>query len=677
MLGAEEPPEPGPPRPTRGQRVRRALLGAPRDLQDPHLFRHISLIAFLAWVGLGADGLSSSSYGPQEAFKNLGEHGYLAVFLAGLMALTVFVIAAAYSRVIEHFPFGGGGYVVASRLLGPRFGVVSGCALLVDYVLTIATSIGAGGDAVFSIIPNGGHWAELHLLGLPLKLHVELLAVLVLVVLNLRGIKESVTVLMPVFLAFVATHAVLIAAGIGAHLGRVHEVAASVQQGLSHDLSTTGKMGIALVLLRAYSLGGGTYTGIEAVSNGLSIMREPRVATGKRTMLYMSVSLAITASGIILCYLLLDIRYLDPNHTMNALLAEKIAAGWPLGGVFVFVTVLSEALLLFVAAQAGFIDGPRVMANLAHDSWFPHRFGALSDRLTMQNGVLLMGGASLLMLLYTRGATDALVVMYSINVFLTFSLTMAGMSRFWLRPDTRRKHAEWKREIWIQLVGGLMCVTILVITLAEKFTEGGWITVVATGAVVAVCMSIKRHYAGVNERLKRLDAILQALPANAPAKAVNVDPKKTTAVLLVGGYSGLGIHALLTIVKAFPRHFHNVLFMSVGVIDSATFQGVEEVDRLHEQTEGALRKYVDLARRLGLPSDYRMSMGTEAVGGCVALAQQVAKEYERAIFFAGKLIFERERWFDRLLHNETAFAIQRRLQFAGLMMVVLPVRVLE
>jgi hypothetical protein len=333
--------------------------------------------------------------------------------------------------------------------------------------------------------------------------------------------------------------------------------------------------------------------------------------------------------------------------------------------------------LLFVAAQAGFIDGPRVMANLAHDSWFPHRFGALSDRLTMQNGVLLMGGASLFMLLYTRGATDALVVMYSINVFLTFSLTMAGMSRFWLRNETREKHPEWKRQIWIQLVGCAMCVTILLITVSEKFVEGGWVTVVATSAVVALCLSIKRHYAGVFARLKRLDAILGALPTSQPAKPLHLDAKKATAVLMVGGYSGLGIHALLTILKTFPRHFHNVLFMSVGVIDSATFQGVEEVDRMRDETEDALRRYVELAQRLGMPSDYRMSMGTEAVGGCVALAQQVAKEYERAVFFAGKLIFERERWFDRLLHNETAFAIQRRLQFAGLTMVVLPVRVLE
>src|SRR3954471_12919347 len=360
------------PPPTSGQRLKRLLLGGPKDLEDPHLFRHISLVAFLAWVGLGADGLSSSAYGPEEAFKNLGEHTYLAVFLAGATAFTVLIIAAAYSRVIEHFPFGGGGYVVASRLLGPRAGVVSGCALIVDYVLTISISIAAGGDAVFSVLPDGARWAELIIAGLPLKLHIELAGVAILVVLNLRGVKESVRALVPIFLVFLVTHAIVIGAGIALNLGRTREVAHEVSTGLSQGVGALGIGGMLLLFLRAYSLGGGTYTGIEAVSNGLQIMREPRVQTGKRTMAYMAVSLSVTAGGIILCYLLTNVRYVDANHTMNSLLAAKVADELHLGGIgggFVFVTLLSEALLLFVAAQAGFIDGPRVIANMAHDSW--------------------------------------------------------------------------------------------------------------------------------------------------------------------------------------------------------------------------------------------------------------------------------------------------------------------
>src|SRR4051812_32356334 len=663
----ESPVEPSqPPRPS--QRLKRFLLGKPRDLGDPELFRHISLVAFLAWVGLGADGLSSSAYGPQEAFKNLGDHTWLAVFLALATAFTVMIISAAYSRVIEHFPFGGGGYVVATRLLGARLGVVSGCALLVDYVLTISVSIAAGGDALFSVVPNGDHWANLVVFGLPFKLVVELATFLLLVLLNLRGVKESVTFLMPIFLVFLVTHAIVIGVGIGGHLGRVGEVAHHVSTGLKDGLSTMGFGGLALIFLRAYSLGGGTYTGIEAVSNGLQIMREPRVQTGKRTMLYMALSLAITASGIILCYLLMDVHYLDENHTMNSLLAERVAGHWPLGKAFVFIALLSEALLLFVAAQAGFIDGPRVMANMAHDSWFPHRFSSLSERLTMQNGVLLMGGAGFLTLLYTRGATDALVVMYSINVFLTFSLTEAGMIRYWI--TTRKKHLDWKSHIWIHLVGGTLCLTILVVMISERFREGGWVTVAATGALIALCFAIKRHYQDVARRLTRLDAILGALPGG-PAPVLSLEPRKSTAVLLVGGYSGLGIHSLLTVLKIFPRHFHNVVFMTVGVVDSASFQGVEEVDRVRAQSEEAMARYVEQAQRMGLPAEGRVAMGTEAVSACVRLARDIASDYQRSVFFAGKLIFERERWYDRFLHNETAFAIQRRLQFAGLPMVVL------
>src|SRR6267154_2323886 len=156
------PEPPLPPERERGlRRVRRAVLGGPKNLQDPHLFHSISLAAFLAWVGLGADGLSSSAYGPEEAFRALGSHTYLAVLLAGATAVTVFIISYAYSRIIEQFPHGGGGYVVATQLLGKPFGVVSGCALLVDYVLTITVSIASGGDAVFSLLPQTYHHYKL------------------------------------------------------------------------------------------------------------------------------------------------------------------------------------------------------------------------------------------------------------------------------------------------------------------------------------------------------------------------------------------------------------------------------------------------------------------------------------------------------------------------------------
>src|SRR5579883_910159 len=180
------PPPPAPPAGDERSligRIFRTLIGRPRDFQDPGVFHKMSLVALLAWVGLGADGLSSSAYGPDEAFRALGTETYLAVFLALATALTVFIISYAYSRIIEHFPSGGGGYVVATKLLGKPAGVISGCALLVDYVLTITTSIAAGADAIFSFLPASWSDPSQHD-GLNIKLYAEFSVAVFLIILN-------------------------------------------------------------------------------------------------------------------------------------------------------------------------------------------------------------------------------------------------------------------------------------------------------------------------------------------------------------------------------------------------------------------------------------------------------------------------------------------------------------
>ncbi|MFL5456839.1 MAG: amino acid transporter, partial [Myxococcales bacterium] len=177
--------------------------------------------------------------------------------------------------------------------------------------------------------------------------------------------------------------------------------------------------------------------------------------------------------------------------------------------------------------------------------------------------------------------------------------------------------------------------------------------------------------------LKRLDSILEVLPPNTPGPHPIMDPKLPTAVLLVGGYGGLGVHALLTIQRTFPGFFKNFIFVSVGVVDSASMKGIEEVDRVRLRTQSALERYVELAHRLKLAADYRMEVGTEAVVTAENVCVSISQEFPRAVFFAGKLVFQSERWFQRVLHNESAYALQRRLQFDGLNAMVMPVRVLE
>ena len=277
--------------------IKRLIIGPPRNVSDPEIFHHVSLVAFLAWVGLGADGLSSSAYGPEEAYKALGPHAHLSIILVAMTAVTIAVISIAYSNLIQHFPGGGGGYLVASKLLGNRVGVVSGCALLVDYVLTITVSVASGCDQL---------WSSLPLRLLPYKLPAEFLILGVLVVLNLRGVRESVNILAPIFVVFIVTHAIAIVYAISIHFTRLPEVFRDAHTDFSGSVHSMGWLPLMLILLRAYSLGGGTYTGIEAVSNGVTILREPRVRTGKRTMALMATSLAFTAGGIMFGYLLTD-----------------------------------------------------------------------------------------------------------------------------------------------------------------------------------------------------------------------------------------------------------------------------------------------------------------------------------------------------------------------------------
>ncbi|MFH0795394.1 MAG: KUP/HAK/KT family potassium transporter, partial [bacterium] len=316
---------------------------------------------------------------------------------------------------------------------------------------------------------------------------------------------------------------------------------------------------------------------------------------------------------------------------------------------------------------------PRVLANMAIDSWAPRHFAALSDRLTTRNGILLMGLASLVPLFYTKGDVRQIVVMYSINVFITFSMTQASMCHF--HYGNRKKDADWKRKMPIYVVGLTMCLTILMVTVFEKFTEGGWITLAVTGAVIFVCFRIRRHYVRVNAKLATLYKSLAEITPIAKGPAEPLDPAKPTAAILVGGYAGLGIHTLLNALRAFPGQFKNAVFISVGLIDSGVFKGEDTIDKLKEQTEEGLRKYVELAEGQGIAATSRIAIGTDVVAELERLCLEVAKEFPQVTFFAGQLVFQHHRWYQPLLHNETAFALQKRLQMPGHTMVIMPARV--
>jgi amino acid transporter len=648
--------------------VRNILFGKPKDPLDPRVFHQVTLIAFLAWVGLGADGLSSSAYGPEEAYLALGEHFFLALPLAILMAATVFVISASYSHIIELFPTGGGGYLVATKLLGPKIGLVSGSALIVDYMLTITISVASAGDQIFSFLPISTHG---------FKLALEFGLIFFLIYLNLRGTKESVLFLLPIFLLFVIAHVFAISLGLIPKAAEIPTLASTTYQKTVGDVHAMGLWATLFIILHAYSLGGGTYTGIEAVSNGLQALREPRVETGKKTMIYMAASLAFTASGLLLCYLLNQVSH-ETGKTLNASLFGKIYGNFFSGDfayALLIVTLITEAAILLVAAQAGFIDGPRVLSNMAIDSWVPHRLSHLSDHLVTRHGIWFMGLASLAFLSYTAGDVRLLVVMYAINVFLTFSLSQLGICRHWWK--VRRTERFWLRKLFVNGLGLSFTGTILIVTVFLKFAEGGWITLLVTSGFIVLCYIVRSHYDQVHEALKRLDDTLINIPfppdLKTPVPARN--PDEPTAVLVVRNFDGLAIHSLLSIGRLFPNHFKNVIFVSVGVIDYGRFKGLSEIENLRRLKEDDLKSFVEFANCLGWYAEYRYSLGTDLIEELEKICKCVSEEYPRSVFFAGKLVFQEENFLTRMLHNQTPFTLERRLQFEGLEVMILPIRV--
>jgi hypothetical protein len=501
---------------------------------------------------------------------------------------------------------------------------------------------------------------------------------------NLRGAREAVLPWVPIFAAFVVTHAFAIGYVVLTHLLMLPQVAQAAVSDVQRTHAEIGMFGMLLLLLRAYSMGAGTYTGIEAVSNGLPILREPRVQTGKRTMRYMAFSLAFTVAGLITAYLLFGVHPQD-GKTLNAVLFEKMTQNWPShwGWGFVVITLASEAALLFVAAQTGFLDGPRVLANMAVDRWFPSRFGALSDRLVTQKGILLMGGAALLMMFYTRGSVVFLVVLYSINVFITFSLSQLGMVRHWWA--TRATGEPWKRKLLINGFGFILTSFILISLAAIKFREGGWVTLVITGGLVLVAVSTRRHYESVARMLGRLDELV--LTSNEPRAEVQstvqgdtglsqqyvADAK--TAVVLVNGFNGLGLHTLLGVLRMFDGTFRNFVFVHIGVLDAGNFKGASEVERLKAKTKEELDRYVRMMRENGHYAEAFSSVGTDVVEQVGQLAPEVASRFSQAVFFGGQLVFPRDTFITRFLHNHTVFSLQRRLYQLGLPFLILPIKV--
>ncbi len=655
------------PPPTFLQRLRVNFFGKPFDPLKPETRHAISLVAFFAWVGLGADGLSSSSYGPELTYLALGTHTHLALYMCFALAATVFIIALAYNQVIDLFPSGGGGYKVSTVLVGPKWGLISGAALIVDYALTITTSVAAGIDALFSIYPFSH----------AVRIGVMIFIIVLLIYLNLRGMKEAINILLPIFMSFVVLHLLMIGIGVYSHLDHLPALLPATLNETRDMAAKDGGWFVMWTLILAYAASGGTYTGLEAVSNNVNTLAEPRVRTGKWTMFYMALSLAIAASGILLLYLLWDVKP-EAGKTLNAIVFQKITSEWTLFGFdwtkyFLPLVLASAAGLLFVAANTGFLGGPSVLANMAVDQWVPNQFSSLSSRLVTKHGVLLMGIAALVLLLYTDGKVELLVLLYTFNVFLTFSISLFGLCLYWWRHRNDTKG--WLARLLLSGAAFTITSTILIALFLTRFFEGGWVAVIITGAVVGFCMLIKRHYSETRAQIRKIDELFSAEACDPVENPPKLDPDAPTAIFMVSRSRGAGMHTMLWVQRLFPGNFKNFLFLSVGSVDTAAYGGEGALEKLQKETHESLAYYVNFCHQHGIAAKAYEAYGTDRVDELTKLVLQAKEEFSNCVFFASKLIFVHDNWFTRILHNQTPLAMQRILHLMGVQMVILPMKV--
>lgn len=642
-----------------------------RDPMRWETWRHSALIAVLAWAGVGADSLSSANYGPEEAYKALHVSGHepLVLWLALITALTVVVISLAYVQIIRLFPNGGGGYKAATRLVHPYAGLLSGSALVVDYSLTIAISVAAATDALFNLAPL--EWLQYKPFAMAGGLGILLF-------INLRGVRESVLVLAPIFFGFLLTHVVLIGFGL---VAKGDELVGAVVNAERHVKAVTSEGGIwslVAIIATAYAAGAGTYTGIEALSENAHTLKPPRAETGGRAMALIAISLAVIAGGIMLLYTAW-LPKLEYGKTLNAVVFEQtLAQLFPnheiLRQIALAVAMVFAAALLLVAASSGFLGGPAVLAWMALDKWAPHSFAHLSNKLVAQNGVLTMGMAAGALLLFTGGQVHSLVVLYSINVFLTFSLSLTGLTRYNLTHRHEIKFGKWLSRTIIAGVALVVAVSILITLFVAKFSQGAWVAVLVALMLAACGWWVRDHYRRFDAAMdKTFEELLVRDPAaSEPPK--NARMKRPVAVV-TGPHGGAGLHALMNAQRLFRGQFDSIIIISAGEVDAEAYGGHEALERLKQQVGERCAKIVAWSRDHGLPAKVYTGFSTDAVETLEELCLKARTDHPNLVFVATRPMTRPHGWASTLLHGGTALSLQRRLHAHDAPLIVLPMRV--
>ncbi|WP_072486036.1 APC family permease [Streptomyces atratus] len=604
-----------------------------------------------------SDALSSVAYAPGEVLLVLSVAGVSAYHFSPWIALAVvvvmFTVVASYRQNVHAYPSGGGDYEVATTNLGPKAGLTVASALLVDYVLTVAVSITSGIENLGSAIP----FVVEH------KVLCAVAVIVLLTLMNLRGVKESGSLFAIPTYVFVAGVFIMIAWGAFRAL-----VLGDTMQAPTADFhikaEQEGLAGFALVflLLRAFSSGCAALTGVEAVSNGVPAFRKPKSKNAATTLSMMGVLAITMLVGIIALALVTDVRMAEnpaqdllkgsvpvgPGYVQDPVITQVAEAVFGNGSFLFIVLAAATALVLFLAANTAYNGFPVLGSILAQDRYLPRQLHTRGDRLAFSNGIVLLAGAAALLVVIYGADSTRLIQLYIVGVFVSFTLSQTGMVRHWNRHLRTEKDADKRRHMIrsraINAFGAFLTGLVLVVVLVTKFTHGAWVALLGMCIFFATMTAIRKHY----------DRVAEEIAADETPSDETIRPSRVHSIVLVSKLHRPTLRAL-----AYAKLIRSDRLEALSIsVDPA------ETKALKDDWE---RRGIDIPLKI-LDSPYR-----EVTRPVIDYVKSLRRESPRDVVSVYIPEYVVGHWYEHLLHNQSALRLKGRLLFTpGVMVTSVP-----
>jgi amino acid transporter len=597
--------------------MKRLLVGRPLATTEQE---HQRIPKTIALAVFSSDAISSTAYATEEILfvTALGASSLalgldtlvpIAIAVATLLTIVVF----SYRQTIYAYPSGGGSYVVSRENLGETPSLVAGASLLVDYILTVAVSISAGVAAIISI-PEFASLADHRvLLGLALIVLITLA--------NLRGVKESGKLFSFPTYVYIITLTALVLYGLYRVFVTDDIGTVPVGEDAFHGALTGGSLGLFLIL-KGFSSGAVALTGVEAISNGVPAFRRPEAKNAATTLVVMAVILGTLFFGVSM--LASHVHPYPSEH--QTVIAQMGLLVFGNGAIF-FVLQIATALILTLAANTAYADFPRLSSIIARDGYLPRQLANRGDRLVFSNGVVFLAGAAAGLLVAFGGVTNALIPLYAVGVFTSFTLSQAGM----VRHHLTLREPGWRKSMIINVVGAAATFVVLVIVAATKFSSGAWLPIVVIPMIIALFRGIRRHYA-------RVEKSLVVAPGFRPRRMNH------TVVVLVGR-----VHRGVLDALAYAKSLNPNRLLAVSVVTD---------DEEQEQIENQWRDFELDVELETVYSPYR-----ELTRPILRFVDELEARYDNDVITVLIPEFVVRHWWEHVLHNQSALILKGRLLF--------------